>query len=162
LKLIFSALCLILSALPVFAQETAPRGEDLWVCPIAETAMYSPNDIAFGGGLALGYGNGIAFGVRVLFAFDADNHGLVESLLFLRLYLTGKSVNFGPFVQFYGGPVVFTYQGLETADRGIGTISIGASAGWRFRLGNLWFIEPAVRFGYPHIAGGGISAGLRR
>jgi hypothetical protein len=43
----------------------------------------------------------------------------------------------------------------------VGTISIGLGVGWRFLLGNLFFIEPAIRGGFPYIVGAGLSAGVR-
>jgi hypothetical protein len=36
----------------------------------------------------------------------------------------------------------------------------GLGAGWRFHLGR-WYLEPALRLGYPYIWGGGLGFGYR-
>jgi hypothetical protein len=68
----------------------------------------------------------------------------------------------GPFIQFSGGPVIFA-RGEKNITMPSDTVrlSAGFSLGWRFLLGTYFFIEPAIRAGYPYIAGVGLSAGVR-
>ena len=158
------ALLFLLFFLPACIQvmgQSGPGSEDFFIAPQAETLMYSPDSISTGGGFTIGYGSGIAMGLRMLFAVDPHSYGIVEMLFFLRLYLAGSWANTGPFVQINGGPVLFTSETIRTVRKGIGTISAGISAGWRIPLGKYWFLEPAIRSGYPYIAGAGVSGGLR-
>ncbi|MCL1958278.1 MAG: OmpA family protein, partial [Spirochaetes bacterium] len=37
----------------------------------------------------------------------------------------------------------------------------GLSVGWRFNLGEHWYLEPAARGGYPHIWGFSVTVGIR-
>ena len=153
----YFALFFLVCIVPLQGQEK----EDFFIAPLAEALLYSPNSFEAGGGLALGYGTGAAIGIRLLYAFDSDKHGILEILFFLRYYLGGSNARTGPFLQLNGGPVLFTYDGIGTIRERVGTISAGLSFGWRFPFGEKWFIEPAVRAGYPYIAGAGVSAGLR-
>jgi hypothetical protein len=149
-----------LGIFPVFAQNRT--SEDLWVCPVFESGLYSVLNAAIGGGAALGYGDKVVFGLKVIYWNDMEDISELELNFFLRFYLfspTGKS---GFFIQLNGGPVIF-YQSEESiaVPSEIGTVSGGLSLGWRFLLGGHFFIEPAIRAGYPYIVLAGLSAGLR-
>ena len=152
--LVFFIFLLLLPA-PLMARE------DLFIAHLAETLLYSQEGISMGGGFALGFGSGSAIGIRLLYALDADTYGILEMLFFLRFYLSASNASSGPFLQFNGGPVLFTNEGIGSTREGVGTLSAGISGGWRFLLGNHWFVEPAIRAGYPYITGAGVSAGLR-
>jgi hypothetical protein len=67
----------------------------------------------------------------------------------------------GLFIQFNGGPALFAREDTHIAvPTDMTLISAGLSLGWRFLLGKHFFIEPAVRTGYPYLAGVGLAAGV--
>jgi hypothetical protein len=154
---------------PAFAQSLTFLPEDLWVCPVIECCLYSPNPskLSIGGGAALGYGDRLAFGLKVIYWDDLNNTRSLELNFLLRFYLPGlfrpeAAASSGPFIQFNGGPVIFArHENSISMPSEIGTLSVGLSVGWRFLFGRHFFIEPAVRAGYPYIIGAGLSAGLR-
>jgi hypothetical protein len=124
-----------------------------------ETARYSVNGTAFGGGLALGYGYGPgALGLGVLYFADTDGLSTLETTIFLRFYLPREGEGF--FVQINAGSSIFALDG-DFDHPGAGGISVGLSAGWRFLLSGRWYVEPYLRMGYPYITGAGVSAGYR-
>ena len=165
-KLLFLVLYIFLFAVPVFAQDrpaapAAAKG-DLWICPGADVAMFSISHVAYGGGVALGYGRGTAIGFRA--AWFIDGSGQVTTLEFsflLRLYFLGAVSCSGPFIQLTAGPVLFAEEENMAIPSSLGVVSAGLSVGWRFLLGRYLYIEPAIRGGYPYIAGVGVSAGIR-
>ena len=136
-------------------------GEDFFIAPRAEALMYSQSSVSAGGGITIGYGTGAAIGFSLIYAVDPQKYGIVEMLFFLRYYLARSMPSQGPFLQVNAGPVLFTSDTIKTAGEGIGTISAGLGAGWRFPLGKHWFLEPAIRAGYPYIGGAAVSAGLK-
>jgi hypothetical protein len=129
----------------------------------AQTALYSVDAAAFGGGLTAGYGFDIgALGIRAAYLADTDGLATVETGLFVRFYLPlafmGQDrFRAGPFLQFSLGPVFF----FGDQDQLAGSVSAGLSAGWRFLVGKRWYVEPALRAGYSYIVGAGVSGGLR-
>ncbi len=134
--------------------------EDFFVAPIGEAVGFGWDGMAYGGGLAVGYGDGAAIGIRFMYAQDTQKFVFMELQCFLRLYFFNMNASTGPFIQVSGGPVIFSDSTPEIS--GYGNISAGLSAGWRFPLGKHWYIEPVVRTGYPYIFGGGISTGFRK
>jgi hypothetical protein len=151
------------AVLPViFAVVTArllPADEGFFVAPAVELSRFSVNKAAFGAGLAFGYDGRVTAGYRALYFADPDGLATLELLLFLRVYLpTGRHDGF--FIQAGVGPSIFTQNGALFPPKANST-SAGVSLGWRFLLGNSFYIEPALRAGYPHIAGAGVSAGFR-
>jgi hypothetical protein len=102
---------------------------------------------------------------------DINEFRTVELNFLLRFYLlraTGAEAghqgvsNSGLFLQLNGGPVIFARNTDDiTMPSKTGTFSGGLSLGWRFHLGRYFFLEPAVRGGYPYMAGAGLSAGAR-
>jgi hypothetical protein len=141
--------------MPVFAQEQDSVREDTWVCPVFESGFYSVSNIAIGGGAALGYGDRVALGLKAVYWNDLEEISALELNLLARFYFFRTPGYSGLFIQFSGGPVIFFKPSA------IGTISAGFGLGWRFLLGEHFFIEPAIRAGYPYIAAAGLSAGLR-
>jgi len=118
---------------------------------------------------------GAALGVNVVFGMEFDtcfttglSTGFSHDLgtvsvwnfqLLFRYYLPWlrSSVPVGGFfVQAESGGILAFEHGENFP-----TFSAGISAGWRYNLPRNWYIEPAVRFGYPHIWGLGITAGYR-
>ncbi|MDR1306884.1 MAG: hypothetical protein LBK74_04845 [Treponema sp.] len=63
--------------------------------------------------------------------------------------------------EFFTGAGLFALNGDFTVPAETGRFSVGLAAGWRFLLGERWYVEPFLRAGYPYIAGGGVSAGFR-
>jgi len=167
-SLLFLMLCVVLPAfsqgLTVFALDTAnssSKRENLWVGPGAEIAMYSISGAAFGGSLAIGYGNGAAIGLKTAYLINADGKITTLELNFLlRLYFHGKVSCSGPFIQLNGGPVFFADDSSLSLPSGLGAVSAGASSGWRFLMGQYFYVEPAIRVGYPYIAGIVLSGGI--
>jgi hypothetical protein len=155
------------SIVPVFAQDKAVR-EDLWVCPVFETGFYGLSNMAMGGGLAVGYGDRMAFGIKTVYWRDMDEVRALELNVLARFYFFSERAtvlgagNSGLFIQFNGGPVIFA-KGEDTISIPSDTVALsaGLSLGWRFLFGRYFFIEPAIRGGIPYIAGAGLSAGLR-
>jgi hypothetical protein len=82
---------------------------------------------------------------------------------FLRLGKSAeKKVN--AFIQ-GGMGMLAAYRGTETPFSDVrmtrGSLMADAAAGITIPLGSRWHIEPTVRGGYPHILGGGITAGYK-
>jgi len=156
-------LVIILPAVPVFAQADAAGGREMWSCPGIETAFYSVSGAAYGGSLTLAYGRGASVGFRAAYFADVEDLlSILELNILLRFYFMGGAAYSGPFLQFTGGPALFFSRDSSIAvPAELGMVSAGLSLGWRFLLRGAWFVEPFVRGGYPYIAGGGLSAGIR-
>ena len=135
--------------------------QDFFIAPLAEVIGYGRKGPNFGGGLAIGAGSGAAIGARLLYAADTESVNALELAVFIRFYFFGPEASAGPFVQINAGTAVFARESAVSLPAQVGTISAGLAAGWRFLLGNRWYIEPAVRAGYPYISGTGVSAGFR-
>ena len=140
-------------------EEAVAKQELFFIAPLAEVVGYSHDSIAYGGGIAIGTGSGTAIGLQFLYFTDPGNFIFMELLIFLRFYFFGPQASTGPYVQFIGGPVI--YADTNPSPSGYGNFSAGLSAGWRIPLGTRFYIEPALRAGYPYIIGGGVSAGFR-
>jgi len=158
----FIAIFLLLIVLPLSAQEeTAPQ--DFWFGLGSELNIYSPTGLSLGVSLAAAYGSGTSMGIKLSCFFDLDgNLNVLEINFLFRLYLFGKSANYGPFLHLEGGPAIF-FNSDETVSfpARLGMINLGLAFGWRFLLGKNFFIEPLIRGGYPYIFGAGVLAGMR-
>ena len=150
---------LILSAIPAHAQST--EKPDFFVAPLAEVLGYSRKGPAFGGGLAVGAGSGVAIGLRLFYAIDTESINTLEIAVFMRFYLQGPDACTGLFVQLNAGASIFDYENAASPPAEAGDISLGIAVGWRFLVGSRWYLEPAVRVGYPYIGGLGISFAYR-
>ena len=163
LTFLFTVICFLLVCLPLSAQGTAAQPEEFWISPGADIALYSPVSVSYGGGITIAYGSGTSIGVKVSWLIDQGGWVNVMEFEFLfRLYFSGSSANSGLFIQLEGGPAIYfgNEENISFPAR-IGIPAIGLALGWRFLLGNTFFIEPSVRAGYPYIAGAGLSAGIR-
>jgi hypothetical protein len=162
MKLKIIVMCIFLSVAPLFSQDQNAAREDFWVSLVGEANFFSVSNTAFGGGIALGYGDGVSFGFRAVYFFGIDLVKTLEFNFLLRFYLPRLTGHSGLFIQFNGGPVLFEPISSYTAiPSKLGTFSAGISVGWRFIFGNYFYLEPAVRVGYPYVVGIGASAGLR-
>jgi len=156
---------IVFSTVPAWAQNAKQSSQStgIFVAPLAELTGYGRKGPAFGGGLALGWGEGGALGLRILYSssFGDEKVKTLELGFFARFYLFGPEVSTGLFVQPTIGMVMFAGQSALSLPAEAGSISAGLAVGWRFPLGNRWYIEPAVRGGYPYMYGAGVSAGFR-
>jgi len=110
---------------------------------------------AIGGAFSFGleFAGSFAAGLRVIFSNDIKSIFTIEPLAFFRYNLPlGIS---GFFVQAEMGASFF----LED-NKGYPAFSVGAAAGWRFKITEMFYIEPYARAGYPFIWGAGLNAGL--
>jgi len=156
-KAVLITMLLLLINLTSFAQSpaNARAREEIWIAPIAEINRYSVSGAAAGGGIAVGYGDGVALGLRMLYCMDLYNVTTLELTAFLRLYFFGG--HSGLFTQMNWGPAYF----FEKDNDMKWMLSAGLGIGWRFLLSGNWFFEPVVRGGFPYYAGAGVSFGLR-
>jgi hypothetical protein len=155
-------LCIFIPVSAVFSQAEEGSSVNFWISPAAETAMYDVADLAFGGGFALGIGSGVSLGLRAAYFIVPGGISTIELNFLLRFFLFGAGAVSGPFLQAAAGPAIFTGSGDDvTVPSELGMISAGLSFGWRFLFLNRWFVEPAIRGGYPYLAGAGVSAGVR-
>jgi hypothetical protein len=130
--------------------------EDLFVTALGEANLNARSGAAGGGGLAIGFGDGTAFGGRFLLSGGRPLR-VLEAGLFFRCYLPSFRGHEGFFAQGELGNSIVYGEGRWTGD-----FYGGLALGWRFMFGNHWYLEPFVRGGYPFIAGGGIGVGFRR
>ena len=110
---------------------------------------------AIGANLSLGVNLNSQFslGIKTVFSSDIDAVTTLEPAAFFRYYLPFKFS--GLFAQAELGASFFFEDGKSyPAFQG------GLSLGWRYYFIKNWYIEPAVRFGYPFVWGAGIIAGL--
>ncbi|MDR2159287.1 MAG: hypothetical protein LBP23_04370 [Treponema sp.] len=156
----------MLAALPA-AAAPGDRGE-FFAGVLAESALYSVDGAAFGGGLAAGYGFDIgAVGLRADYLVDLKGLTTFAPGLFVRFCLPLPPVNTappfrrGPFLQLDLGPSFHARDPRVPPAALAGAVSAGLSAGWRFLLGDHWYTEPALRAGYPFLAGAAVTAGYR-
>jgi hypothetical protein len=152
----------MLGIIPVFAGDRDSVREDLWVCPVFESGMYSVSNLAIGGGAVLGYGDRVAFGLKVIYWDDMDEVRSLELNFLTRFYVLNRATPSGPFIQFNIGPVFFAWdeQNIAMPSETVMT-SAGLNLGWRFLFGRFFFLEPAIRGGTPYLFGAGLSAGVR-
>jgi hypothetical protein len=153
----------VLARAPAQTAEQSSRDFVLFITPLAEVIGYGRKNPSIGGGFAFGLDDGVAIGIRCLFAFEQDGEGVntMEMTAMVRYYLRGLAAYTGPFVQLNLGPVLFAYQNAAFVPAEEGSFSVGLAFGWRFPLGNYWFIEPAVRAGYPYMYGAGLAIAFR-
>jgi len=153
---------LTFSAVTAQAQNTAESSSNqylFFVAPIAEVNMQGW-DISYGGGLSIGGGDGVTIGTNIYYFFDSNNINILEITIFMRFFILGNNVNYGPFFQLITGTVIYERDNFTSIPADIGSMSVGVGFGWRFLLANRWFAEPAIRAGYPYILGMGVSTGI--
>jgi hypothetical protein len=164
IKKVFCLILLVFSSFNIQALEQdidqPLERQDLFVSTFFESIGYSFSTIAYGGGLSIGSGSRTAIGMRLFYAVNPEDFIFVEMLFLLRYYILESQPTTGPFLQFIAGPVIYAYETPELS--GFGNISAGLSAGWRFPFGDRFFVEPAVRVGYPYIAGVGVFLGVKQ
>jgi len=151
----------IILVVVIYAQSETEQGEDFWFGIGGEASSYSLSGFAYGGSFSLGFGTGTSIGIKTIWFFNSENIDIIELIFFFRYYLQGLASNSGPFIQIMGGSSLFFNSGDFSIPFDLGIISAGLSFGWRFLFSDRWFVEPAVRAGFPYMIGAGISAGVR-
>ena len=156
---------LLIPSYIIFAQEansvSGKSREDFWVSLGVDAGFYSITSVAYGGGLSIGYGTGLSVGFKAAWYYSTEGLETLELSLLLRFYLFGKDAYSGPFLQLMGGPALLNNEGNFSIPTNRGAFSCGIKAGLRFLFNERWFLEPAIRCGYPYILTAGISAGAR-
>ena len=139
-----------------FSQEK--NRPDIFIAPLFEVIGYSGEGLAYGGGLAFGAEqSGYGVGLRLLYVTEGDSINTMELNAFIRFYFINRFKHEGLFLQVSGGAALSSLE-----DYNVATFAGGLSAGWRFVFSKKYFfVEPAVRTGYPYKVGVGVSAGLR-
>jgi len=147
-------LCLTSSIYAEEVSSPSPSTDGLFIGIGPEAAAHTRKGAAIGGVFAGGFGFGSQFaaGLKTAYFNNLDTISAVEPLAFFRYYLP---VLPGSFVQAEVGCVVYFENGENFP-----AFSGGLSAGWRFSFSN-YYIEPTLRFGYPHMWGAGLMAGYK-
>jgi len=144
---------------PAHAQDVkqSKNRPDIFVAPLLEIIGYSGKGLAFGGGFTAGVeDNGYALGLRLLYVTESDSINTMELNALIRFYISNREQHNGLFLQLNGG------SALSSRDEDkVGAVSVGISIGKRIPFGDLIFIEPTVRVGYPYVAGVGVAGGIR-
>ncbi|MCL2441717.1 MAG: hypothetical protein FWD14_08245 [Treponema sp.] len=135
--------------------------EDFFVAAGGSLSMYSPGSLAYGGSFTAGYGTFSALGIKLSYFFSKEDLHVLELNMFLRIYFLGTNAYSGPFLQLMAGPALLNRIDNFPIPSFSGTMSAGLCLGWRLLLKDRWFLEPAVRGGYPYIFGVGLSGGIR-
>ena len=102
----------------------------------------------------------ISLGVKIFASYDMNEKDnsfvFFEPLAFLRVYLVpSDDPGTGVFIEGLGGVSVIPRKSEYNIIK-----NAGGGFGYRAALGN-FYIEPAIRIGYPYIFGAGLSAGFR-
>ena len=128
----------------------------------AEVNGQTRKGAAIGGGLLLGFelNHQYTAGLKSAFFHNLKTVSCVETQALFRYYFPWTPFSLSSdnrfFIQAEAGCIVFfEYGDVFPAFSG------GLVLGWRFNLGERWFLEPALRGGYPHIWGVSVTAGLR-
>ena len=148
-------LCLLLCAI---GSLSAIDIDDLFVGAGLELNAHTRERLAAGAGLVAGidFNSMFAMGLKFYFSHNFDTVGALEPLAFFRYYLPLNMPLGNLFVQAEAGSVIYFEYG-----KAYPAFSGGLSAGWRFDLPKNWYVEPAVRGGYPFAFGVGVTAGYK-
>ena len=113
----------------------------------------TPDGISYGGALNIGLdiNQYFSLGVKKAYTSDFDTITITEDSGFLRIYPLGKA---NLFLQAELGAVIY-FEDDKSYSSPLG----GLAAGWRINIGRNFYLEPAVRGGYPYIWGAGLMAG---
>jgi hypothetical protein len=119
--------------------------------------------VAMGGNLTAGLdlNEQFSLGLKAVLSGNFDTIITLEPAAFFRYYI--PTLQFSPSFKISG---LFAQAELGTAiffenQKGYPAFLGGAALGWRYNIGEMWYIEPAARFGYPFIWGVSFAGGLR-
>jgi hypothetical protein len=104
---------------------------------------------------SLNLGRSFAVGLRTGYSYNFSDITTLEAAALGRWYLLSSEKS-RLFVQLEAGADLIFYEQKTTP-----AVLGGLAAGWRFHLGRRWYLESALRAGYPFIWGGGLGLGLR-
>jgi len=96
----------------------------------------------------------LALGLRINFSYDFKTITTLEPALMIRYYMPLKGIFHGIFAEAYVGTASFYEYGSAYP-----APLAALGAGWRFKIGKRFFIEPNVRGGMPFTFGAGLTAG---
>jgi len=135
---------------------------EFWIGAAADMAMYTSGGANIGASISFGYGRGASIGVKATYLFDNEfNYDVFELMFLLRFYLFGRNYCSGLFIQFTGGQSLFFRHDDISLPSNWGVFNAGVNLGWRFHIGNVFFVEPIFRAGYPFFLGFSLSCGVR-
>ena len=147
-----SAALFLACIVPVFSQEyKMAAGAGL------EFNMQSRIYYAGGASLTFDYNlpGPAALGITITGSMNFKDLYIVDPHFFIRGYIFGG--NSGFFVQYGVGATFITW---EDKTREVWPMA-GIGAGYRFLLGDHFYVEPYGRFGYPFDLGIGVMGGMR-
>ncbi|MDR3000003.1 MAG: carboxypeptidase-like regulatory domain-containing protein [Fibromonadaceae bacterium] len=133
---------------------SAPKPSRFFAGVGSEVNSNAKKGTAVGNNMALGYdmNRHFALGLNAVYSNDVNIASTIESTFMLRYYLPFT----GPFVQAEAGSA-FIMEDEKNQMIPLG----GLAAGWRLSMDKEWFLEPAVRGGYPLVWGAGLTVGKK-
>jgi len=158
-KIILLSIVFLSFGLPAFADENeetaASKKMSIAIGP--EWNMNSRENFAAGATLSFNYNLGTAFAIGINATGSSNFSGIavIEPAALFRWYFLGGN-HTGWFLQAEAG----AYLVFEDDDV-IPLFMGGLRAGFRLPLGDMFFIEPFGRTGYPFMFGVGVMAGVR-
>jgi len=160
--IIFFLALFVIFSFNVFAQDDETSGETentnskVAVGAGLEWNMNSRENFAMGAllGFDINFGASFAAGFNAIFSSNFTNFSVIEPAAFFRWYFLGKG-HTGFFAQAEGGVFIIFEESVSALPMG------GIRAGFRFPLGQKFYIEPYGRLGYPFLFGVGAIAGMR-
>ena len=156
-KICLIAVLIFTTGLTVFAQEETAAGKDKSIGVGVEWNMNSREN--FAGSAVLGFcfnlESSLAIGIVTAASYNFTEIFVLEPSAFFRCYFLSND-HMGPFIQVdVGACLVFEDEDFLPLFMG------GFRAGFRLPLGDMFFVEPFGRFGYPFMFGVGAMAGIR-
>lgn len=140
------------------ASSAVKTGGNLLALGLApEMNMNSRENFALGLCLNLDFNLGSVFGLglTVTVSNNFDNFTVIEPAALFRWYILGNNYS-GLFIQTDLGLYLFIDE-WETKPLFLG----GLRGGFRIPMGNMFYLEPYGRVGYPFLFGYGLTTGLR-
>ncbi|GHV69545.1 hypothetical protein AGMMS49928_12210 [Spirochaetia bacterium] len=152
---LFCLILLVFTVFTAYSEDFSPLSLSLGL----EISRYSLKGVSFGPVLAGEYRfSSLAAGAALGFFHDFDDYMTFEPGAFLRWFPFTRS---GALIKglYAEGRVG---AALMLHDDDMKTLVMGSlGAGWRFDLGDSWYVEPNLRGGYPFLVGVGVAAGWR-
>jgi hypothetical protein len=122
-----------------------------------EINLYAPEYVAGGAAFTIehNFAQSFAMGLSFTASGNGQGHNVVEPALLFRWYFLGRG-HTGFFAQADLGASVLSGGGEMRS-----LLLAGLRGGYRLPLGQLWYVEPYARAGFPFALGIGIMGGLR-
>ena len=148
----------LISAICVFAESGEnPMSRKMAISLGPEWNMNSRENFAAGAALNFDYnlGSSFAIGLNITFSSNFSGIAVIEPAALFRWYFLGDNSG-GWFVQAETG-VYLIFEDQDITPMFLG----GLRGGFRLPLGEMFFVEPFGRMGYPFMFGVGALAGVR-